>query len=468
MTALWTAEAVALATGGATGGDWVASGVSIDTRTLAPGDLFVALIGPNRDAGRFVAQAFERGAAAAVVCRPPEGGFDPASLVLVGDTQLALEGLGRGGRSRTRARIAGVTGSVGKTGTKEALRHVLSRQAPTHASAASYNNQWGVPLSLARLPEAASYGVFELGMNHAGEIRALTAQVRPHVALITAIAPAHLEFFPSIEAIADAKGEIFEGLEPGGVAVLSRDGEHFDRLRGHAARSGAGRIVTFGRHPAADWRLEELRLAPEHSEVAVSRAGRRLAFRVGAPGEHVAMNCVGVLAVAEALGADVAHAAGSLADLRPPAGRGARRRISVPGGHALLIDESYNANPASMRAALAVLGQTPGRRLAILGDMLELGEQSRHLHAALAQSVERAAVDLVFTCGPHMARLHDAVPAARRGTHAPNSAALVAEVLDALRPGDVLLVKGSLGSRMACIVAALDAQGDPSALRAAQ
>jgi UDP-N-acetylmuramoyl-tripeptide--D-alanyl-D-alanine ligase len=468
MTTLWTADAVAQATGGTTGGDWVASGVSIDTRTLAPGDLFVALVGPNRDAGRFVAQAFERGAVAAVVTRRPEGQLDPASLVLVADTQLALEGLGRAGRDRTRARIAGVTGSVGKTGTKEALRHVLSRQAPTHASAASYNNQWGVPLSLARLPEAASYGVFELGMNRAGEIRALARQVRPHVALITVIAPAHLEFFPSVEAIADAKGEIFEGLEPGGIAVLNRDGEHYPRLHGHTQRCGSAHIVTFGRHPAADWRLDELRLAPEHSEVVASRAGRRVAFRVGTPGEHVAMNCLGVLAVAEALGANVAHAAGSLADLRPPAGRGARRRIAVGGGHAILIDESYNANPASMRAALAVLGQTPGRRLAVLGDMLELGEQARHLHAALAQSVERAAVDLVFTCGPHMARLHDALPPARRGAHAPDSAALVADVLDALRPGDVLLVKGSLGSRMASIVAALDAQGEPSVSRAAQ
>ena len=468
MTALWTAETVVQATGGTTEGDWVASGVSIDTRTLAPGDLFVALVGPNRDAGHFVAQAFERGAVAAVVSSLPEGDLDPAGLVLVTDTQLALEGLGRSGRQRTRARIAGVTGSVGKTGTKDALRHVLSRQAPTYASAASYNNQWGVPLSLARLPEAASYGVFELGMNHAGEIRALTEQVRPHVALITAIAAAHLEFFPSIEAIADAKGEIFEGLEPGGVAVLNRDSDHYDRLRRHAERCGAARTVSFGRHPAADWRLGELRLAPEHGEVVVIRAGRQLTFRLGSPGEHVALNSLGVLAVAEALGADVAHAAGSLADLRPPAGRGERRRIAVPGGHALLIDESYNANPASMRAALAVLGQTPGRRVAVLGDMLELGEQSRHLHAALAQSVERAAVDLVFTCGPHMARLHDALPAIRRGAHAPDSAALVPEVLDALRPGDVLLVKGSLGSRMACIVSALALRGETSASQAAR
>jgi UDP-N-acetylmuramoyl-tripeptide--D-alanyl-D-alanine ligase len=469
VTALWTAEAVAFATGGSARGGWVASGVSIDTRTLAPGDLFVALVGPNNDAHAFVAQALERGAVAAVVSREPEGDVDPAGLVVVGDTQAALEGLGRAGRDRTRARVAGITGSVGKTGTKEALRHLLSRQAPTHASAASHNNHWGVPLSLARLPEGATYGVFELGMNHAGEIRGLVARVRPHVALITAIAPAHLEFFPSVEAIADAKSEIFEGLEPGGVAVVNRDDEHHARVRARAERCRAGRVVTFGRHPAADWRLQELRLGTESSEVVAIRAGQRLAYRVGMPGEHAALNSLGVLAVAEALGADVAHAAGSLADLHTLAGRGERRRIPVGGGQALLIDESYNANPASMRAALALLGQMPGRRVAVLGDMLELGEQSGRLHAALAAAAEHAGAELVFTCGPRMARLHDALPATRRGAHAADSASLVPAVLDALRPGDVVLVKGSLGSRMARVVDALVQPGEsPGSRRAAR
>ena len=467
MTAIWTAEEVAGATGGRIASNWVASGISIDTRTLAPGDLFVALEGPNRDAHNFVADALDRGAAAAVVSRIPEAVDDRSALVLVDDTQAALEGLGRAGRARTTARIAGVTGSVGKTGTKEALRYVLARQAPSYASAASYNNHWGVPLSLARLPEAASFGVLEMGMNHAGEIEALTALVRPHVALITTVAPAHLEFFPSVEAIADAKSEIFQGLEPGGVAVINRDNEHYARMRAHAERSRAGRIVTFGRHPGADWRLDGLRLAPEHSEVVAVRGGRRYAYRLGVPGEHLVLNSLAVLAVAEALGADVARAAGTLGELRASAGRGERRRIDACGGEALLLDESYNANPASMRAALAVLGQSPGRRIAVLGDMLELGEMAGDLHAGLADAVESAGIALVFTCGPAMARLHDALPAMRRGVHADDAAALAPAVRDAVRPGDVVLVKGSLGSRMARVVAALTGSGVPAAARAA-
>jgi len=455
MTALWTAEAVAAAAAAQVSGEWVASGVSIDTRTLAPGDLFVALEGPNRDGHAFVADALQRGGAAAVVARLPEGVDDPALLAKVADTQAALEGLGRAGRRRSRARIIGITGSVGKTGTKEALRHVLSRQAPTHASAASHNNHWGVPLSLARLPEAASYGVFEMGMNHAGEIRALAAQVRPHVALITTVGPAHLENFGSVAEIADAKSEIFSGLEPDGVAIVNRDSEHFDRMRAQAARSRAGRIVTFGRHPAADWRLAGLRAEAEHSEVEVLHGRRRLVYRLGVPGEHVVMNSLAVLAATEAVGADVGAAAAVLADLRAPAGRGERRRIALPDGSATLLDESYNANPASMRAALAVLGQTAGRRIAVLGDMLELGPSSGDLHADLASPVEAAGVDLVFTCGPQMQHLHDALPAGRRGCHAADSAALALALLEALRPGDAVLVKGSLGSRMARVVTAL-------------
>ncbi|MEK0082584.1 UDP-N-acetylmuramoylalanyl-D-glutamyl-2,6-diaminopimelate--D-alanyl-D-alanine ligase [Benzoatithermus flavus] len=468
MTALWTAEAVVAATGGETAGGWVASGVSIDTRTIAPGDLFVALIGPNRDAHDFVATALDKGAAAALVSRVPEGA-DPARLVLVPDTQIALEGLGRAGRARSAARIAGVTGSVGKTGTKEALRHVLSRQAPTHASAASHNNHWGVPLSLARLPERASYGVLELGMNHPGELRALTRMVRPHVAIITTVAPAHLAFFPSVEAIADAKSEILEGLEPGGVAVLNRDSEHYPRMRRHAERSPAGRIVTFGQHEAADWRLENVELGPGHSEVTVSiRKQHRLAYRLGPPGRHWVLNSLGVLAVVEALGADVARAARALADLRPPAGRGERQQVRLPGGgEVLLLDESYNANPASMRAAIELLGQMPGRRIAALGDMLELGEHSAALHAALAEPILAAGIDLVLTCGPQMAHLHAALPAERRGAHESDSTSLAAAVKEALRPGDTLLVKGSLGSRMARIIDALQAEEKPTVSRAA-
>lgn len=455
VSALWTAGAVAAATGGRTTGDWVAGGVSIDTRTLAPGDLFVALVGPNRDGHSFVAAALERGAAGALVSRVPDGGIDPAALVLVEDTQQALEGLGRAGRARSRAGIAGITGSAGKTGTKEALRYVLSGQAPTHASAASHNNHWGVPLSLARLPEGASFGVFELGMNHAGEIWALTGLVRPHVAVITTVAAAHLEFFTSVAGIADAKAEIFEGLEPGGVAIINRDNEHYERLRAHAEQSAAGRIVTFGEHPAADWRLTGLTLAPDSSDVVATRGTRRLAYQLGTAGRHLALNSLAVLAAVEALGADPEQAARTLRELRASSGRGERRRLVLEGGEALLLDESYNANPASMAAAIDLLGRFPGRRIAVLGDMLELGASAPQLHAGLTRPLAAAGIDLVFTCGPHMAHLDADLPRERRGGHAADSAELAPLVRDTLRPGDVLLVKGSLGSRMARIVEVL-------------
>lgn len=465
MTPLWTASAAVAATGGRTSGDWAAQGVSIDSRSLAPGDLFVALVGSNRDGHRFVADALARGAAAALVSRVPTETKNLDHLLLVEDTQRALEALGHAGRARTHARIAGITGSVGKTGTKEALRHVLSQQAPTHASAASHNNHWGVPLSLARMPEDVAFGVFELGMNHMGEIAALTRIARPDVAVITTVAAAHLEFFSSVEAIADAKCEIFAGLEPRGTAILNADNPHFERMRAHAERSQAGRIVTFGEHPAADWRLLDLRLSSTDGEVVASRGGQRLAYRLGMPGRHAALNSLAVLAAVEALGAEPEAAAGSLAGLRPSSGRGARRRIALAGGEALLLDESYNANPASMTAALAVLGQQEGRRIAVLGDMLELGDQGPALHAALVEPVVTAGVDLVFCCGPLMAHLNAALPSSRRGAYASDAAALGPIVREALRPGDALLIKGSLGSRMASVLEALAPPDEPEAGR---
>jgi UDP-N-acetylmuramoyl-tripeptide--D-alanyl-D-alanine ligase len=465
MTPLWTASALAAATGGRTSGNWVAQGVSIDSRSLAPGDLFVALVGPNRDGHGFVANALGRGAAAALVSRAPAEAMDPGRLLFVDDTQQALEALGHAGRARTHAQIAGITGSVGKTGTKEALRHVLSQQAPTHASAASHNNHWGVPLSLARMPEDVAFGVLELGMNHAGEIAALTRIARPHVAVITTVAAAHLEFFSSIGAIADAKCEIFAGLEPGGTAILNADNPHFERMRTHAEGSRAGRIVTFGEHPAADWRLLNLRLSPIDSEAVVSRRGQRLAYRLGTPGRHAALNSLAVLAAVEALGGEPEAAARSLAELRPSSGRGARRRIALAGGEVLLLDETYNANPASMTAALAVLGQQEGRRIAVLGDMLELGDQGPALHTALVEPIVAAGVDLVFCCGPLMAHLNTALPSSRRGAHAADAEALAPIVREALRPGDVLLIKGSLGSRMARVLEALPSPVEPEAGR---
>lgn len=455
---LWTAAEAVRATGGTASGDWRASGVSIDSRTLAPGDLFVALRGEQRDGHAFVADALAKGAAAAMVARRPEAVAEGAPLLHVADTLEGLRGLARAGRARTAARLAAVTGSVGKTGTKEALRHVLDRQGGCHASAASHNNHWGVPLTLARLPAELPWAVVEVGMNHPGEIRALVPLARPRVALITAIAPAHLAFFPDgIEGVARAKAEIFEGLEPGGTAVLPADSPQLAILLEAARRAGVERVVTFGEAGGADWRRVAAELGPEGSSIEAERDGRRLRFRLGAPGRHWADNALAVLAVVEALGADVERAAADLADFAPPAGRGRRRRIAIAGGEALLLDESYNANPASMAAAIALLGLQPGRRIAVLGDMLELGPRAAELHAALAPALLAAGVDRVFSCGPLMAALHRALPPSLRGPHAADSAALAARVLEELRPGDVLLVKGSLGSRMARVVEALEA-----------
>jgi len=368
---------------------------------------------------------------------------------------VALTALGRAARARSHARIAAITGSVGKTGTKEALRLALSGQGLAHASTASHNNHWGVPLSLAREPRDATYAVYELGMNAPGEIEQLARLVRPHLALITAIAPAHLGFFPSLEAIAEAKGEIFRGLEPGGIAVLPADSPHLPRLRELAERAGAARVIGFGEGEGADARLLDAGLGPDGSDVVMSLEGRRLAYRIGAPGRHWVVNSLAIVASAFALGADPALAAAALAGFEAPKGRGRRHRIERGGGPITLIDESYNANPASMRAALALLENAPGRRIAALGDMLELGERGPELHAELAGEIERLGIDRVYTVGPLMRRLHDALPPKRRGEWRENATQLSLILDRALQKGDTLLVKGSLGSRMGAIVDAL-------------
>ncbi|MCP8937176.1 UDP-N-acetylmuramoylalanyl-D-glutamyl-2,6-diaminopimelate--D-alanyl-D-alanine ligase [Alsobacter sp. SYSU M60028] len=444
------------------------TGVSIDTRTLQPGDLFFAIRGEARDGHDFVPAALARGAAAAVVAEDRAAEFrELGPLCAVPDVLDALVALGLAARARTGARIAAITGSVGKTGTKEALRAVLAAQGPTHASAASYNNHWGVPLTLARMPSASRFGVFEIGMNHAGEITPLTGMVRPHVAAITTVEPVHLENLGSIEAIADAKAEIFDGLEEGGVAVLPRDNPHFERLLRHAEASRATRIVTFGEHAEADVRLVGLAMKPDMSIVEASVHGSAVAYRLGSPGRHVALNSLCVLAVCAGLGADVTLAALALAHVRPPSGRGERIVLSAPGGDMALYDESYNANPASMRAALSILGQAPlgpgGRRVAVLGDMLELGPEGPALHAGLAPAIADAGVDVVFCAGPLMKNLFDALPAARRGAWASSASELEPAVVAAVRAGDAITVKGSNGSRTATIVAALKSRFAPPA-----
>jgi UDP-N-acetylmuramoyl-tripeptide--D-alanyl-D-alanine ligase len=435
-------------------------GLSIDTRTIKPGEAFFAIQGENRDGHEFVEAALQAGAGLAVVARRKMAAMPQGAPLLIADDALAgLNDLAKASRARSQAKIVAVTGSVGKTGTKEALRLVLGRQGETHASAASYNNHWGVPLSLALMPQSAKFGVFEIGMNHAGEITPLTKLVRPHVAIVTTIAPVHLEFFGTLAAIADAKAEIFLGVEPGGTAVLNADNPQFAHLKRAAQVAGVKHIVAFGESGGADAHLAKVSLQAETSTVQASILGRDVTYKLGAPGRHVVENSLAVLAAAQLLGADLALAALALADLKAPAGRGERVTLELPGGAVLLIDESYNANPVSMRAALALLGQVPmkgmGRRIAVLGDMLELGPEGAALHADLADAVTGNAVDLVFCSGPLMKSLWDALPSGRRGGYADTSAALEPEILGAIAANDAVMIKGSLGSRMSPIVKAL-------------
>jgi len=447
MKPLWTAAEAAAATGGSTGVDWAATGVSIDTRSLTAGDLFIALRGPNHDGHEFVGAAFERGAAAAMVDRRFHELQSTGPLLPVGDTLKGLTALGVAARNRSRARIIAVTGSVGKTGTKEALRLALAACGSTFASAGGLNNHWGVPLSLARLSSVAMYGIFELGMNHAGEIAVLTRQARPHVAVITTVEPAHLGFFPSVEAIADAKGEIFLGLEPGGAAVLNSDNPYYRRLAAAAKRAGIVEIIGFGADPSATVRLVDCVLAPDGSTVEVAVAGTVLRFRLRVPGRHWVMNALAVLAGVRAVGADVERAAEALAELEAMPGRGRRHQLAWRGGVLTLIDESYNASPAAMRAAIAVLGATApacgARRVAVLGDMLELGEAAEDFHRGLGDSLLAAKVDRIFLIGPLMGALHEVLPRSMRGGLCRTADEAIPLLLRSLRPGDVVTVKGS-------------------------
>ena len=466
MTALWTIDDMAAAMGAETSGALPADvpGLSIDSRTLQRGDAFFAIQGDNRDGHDFVEGALKAGAGVAVIAHSERARFAAdAPLLPVDDVLDGLRDLARAARARlSHAKVIAVTGSVGKTGTKEALRLALSADGETHASASSYNNHWGVPLSLARCPQSVKYAVFEIGMNHAGEITPLTKLVRPHVAIVTTVEPVHLEYFGSIEKIADAKAEIFSGLEPDGVAVLNRDNGQYQRLAAAAKKAGVARIVSFGEDENADAFLVRYALQPEGSTVEAVILGEPITYKLGAPGRHLVQNSLAVLAAATLAGADLALAALALVNLKPAVGRGARVTLKVPGGSALLIDESYNANPASMAAAVALLGQAPvsglGRRIAVLGDMLELGADGENLHRGLAPALETAAVDLVFCSGPLMHALWQALPSVRQGGYAETAAELQPAVLDAIRAGDAVMVKGSLGSKMGPIVKALERQ----------
>jgi UDP-N-acetylmuramoyl-tripeptide--D-alanyl-D-alanine ligase len=460
---LWTSQAMADAMRAARNGTLpdAVTGLSIDSRTVKPGEAYFAIKGDVHDGHDFVNAALDAGAALAVVENAQREKFaSDAPLLVVDDVLEALRDLARAARARLEGQVIAVTGSVGKTSTKEALRHVLSAQAPTHASVASFNNHWGVPLSLARCPADMRFAIAEIGMNHAGEIEPLVKMVRPHLAIITTVEPVHLEFFSGIEAIADAKAEIFAGVEPGGAVVLNRDNAQFARLTERARERGISHIVSFGSDTKADARLLELSLHATCSAVHANILGTDVTYKVSVPGRHMAMNSLAVLAAASLAGADLALAALSLSSLVPAAGRGVRRVLDLRNGDATLIDESYNANPASMAAALNVLGQaevgTRGRRIAILGDMLELGKAGPDLHRALADAVNANRIDVVYCCGLLMRNLWDALSPGKRGGYAESSAGLEAEVVAAIRAGDAVMVKGSLGSKMKTIVNALE------------
>lgn len=459
---LWTAQEMAKATRGKLQGavqDSV-TGISIDTRTITPGEAFFAIKGDRLDGHDYVEAALAKGASLAVVDAASAAKFPKdARLLVVDETLQAMRDLAGAARARARAKIVAVTGSAGKTGTKEALKLALSPSGETHASSASFNNHWGVPLSLSRFSQDAKFGVFEIGMNHAGEITPLVKIVRPHVAIITTIEPVHLEYFSGIEAIADAKAEIFLGLEPGGAAVLNRDNSQFARLEAAAKAAKVSRIVGFGSDAKSEARLIEVGLQEDSSTVHAEIFGEELMFKLGAPGKHLVMNALAVLAAAKLMGADLAKAAIALGTLVPPPGRGRRIALRLPGGEGLLIDESYNANPASMRAAIDVLSRAPvskqGRRIAILGDMLELGAEATLRHAELAQSLDAGKIDLVLCSGPLMHSLWEALPSRMRGGYAENAEALEPQVVSALQGGDAVMVKGSNASGMGRIVKSL-------------
>ncbi|MEB8385733.1 UDP-N-acetylmuramoyl-tripeptide--D-alanyl-D-alanine ligase [Rhodobacteraceae bacterium KMM 6894] len=466
MSVLWSAADAATATGGLAHGNWQATGVSIDTRTIAPGDLFVAL-SDVRDGHDFVAQALAAGASAAMVSHIPEGVAPDAPLLIVRDVLKALEALGIAARARSDARVIAVTGSVGKTSTKEMLRDVLGVQGRTHAAEASYNNHWGVPLTLARMPADTDFAIIEIGMSAPGEIAPLSRMARPHVAMITTVAAAHLEAFENIDGIAHEKAAIFAGLEPGGTAIINADLSTTPILL-HAAADVGANVVTFG--TSSDmYHLKNVTLADDATLVQAQLRGTPVMFKLSSAGRHFAMNGLGVLAAVDALGGDVGLAAPDLARWKPPAGRGTREVLdldSAQDGWTLdLIDDAFNANPTSMIAALEVLAaSTPrdgvgrvqkGRRVAILGDMLELGVDEAEMHRALADLPQISGLDVVHCVGPRMQALHSALPQAQRGHWAPDAATLASTVHTLIDAGDVVLVKGSKGSKVSGVVTAL-------------
>lgn len=461
--ALWSAEDAATATGGRLVGadSWIASGISIDTRSLQPGDLFVALK-DQRDGHEFLADAFAKGAAAALVSRADlaEGAGGPT--LVVDETLEGLRGLAQAARHRTAARCCAITGSVGKTSVKEALAACLAPSGRTHHAVKSFNNHIGVPLTLARMPADSEFAVFEIGMNNRGEIAPLVELAAPHVAIVTTVAPVHIENLGSLEAIADEKADIYTGLTRDGVSLVPAEAPHVDRLMRVAERYGAATLL-FGRGAECDARLISFEVGPDGSDAVADILGRPVRYRVGAPGAQWATNSLAALTAAALMGGDIEAAIEAMARLEPAEGRGRARIVQAAAGAFTLVDDAYNASPVSVAAALDTLSRRPvganGRRIAMLGDMLELGPEEAAYHAGLAGPIAQAGVDLVFCAGPRMRALWDALPADRRGGYAEDADSLAPVAAGAIRAGDIVLVKGSNGSRMARVVAALGALG---------
>ncbi|MGR3289928.1 MAG: UDP-N-acetylmuramoyl-tripeptide--D-alanyl-D-alanine ligase [Paracoccaceae bacterium] len=468
MNVLWTSQEAATATGGRTTGDWTASGVSIDSRSLVAGDLFVALK-DVRDGHEFVAQALANGAAAALVSHVPDGIAADAPLLIVDDVLAALVALGQAARARTGAKIIAVTGSVGKTSTKDMLRTVLAGQGRVHVATDSYNNHWGVPLTLARMQADSQFAVIEIGMNHPGEIAPLAKMTRPDVALLTNVAAVHMAAFADIDGIAREKAAIFDGMTAG-VAVINAD-QPVSQILSDAAQDANLTVLSFGKSPSADFSLQQVQITDEATVVQAVHNGSPLLFKLGVPGKHFAMNALGALAAAHAVGADLAIAAVDIANWSPPSGRGSRETIVLDfvDNHLrlTLIDDAFNASPISMTAALEVLAGSrpdkPGRKIAILGDMLELGDDEIHLHTEIAKLAALTSIDVIHCVGPRMEALYDLLPANQRGSWHATAPEMAATVHAQLHAGDIILVKGSKGSKVSLVVDAIRKLSHPQA-----
>lgn len=465
MKPLWTSQEIVAITHGHCSGQWEATAVGIDSRRLPAGGLFAALPGSRVDGHDFVQQALANGAAGALVNRVVPG-VDAARLIVVKDVEIALQQLGVAARARSAAKFIGITGSVGKTGAKEMLAAALSALGPVSATQGNLNNHLGVPITLANVSRDAQFAIIEMGMNHAGEISPLSHWARPHIALITTVEAVHIEHLKTIEAIADEKASIFDGMGGQGIAVLNADNPHFGRLKKHAEARDLDRVMSFGTDLKAVCRLVHYSIDDTHSLVEAVIAGTTMAYRLGTLGKHWAVLSVAVLGIVDALGGDIAKAAAALEYFTEPKGRGQIRKLALKGGHLRLIDDSYNASPVSVKGAVEKLAgmrdaaKEKMRTVVVLGDMLELGEQAEEMHVGLVPTLVNNQMDLVFAAGTFMEKLYLALPEAMQGAYRPTSRELVPAVVGALRPQDLVLVKGSRGSQMDVVVSAIEESAD--------